>query len=356
MTEASFGAEVKKFLDYAIEHKASDIHINVGVPVTLRVDGKLFAIPDSPTVTAESAKSLIKEISSEETLTLLKQKKEIDFSFSYKEMRFRVNIFFQMGHECASLRLIPKQIRGMKDLGLPPILEKFTEQSQGFVIISGPTGSGKSTTLAALIDKINSEKRSHIISIEDPIEYVFEHKKGIVSQREVGQDTNSFARALRSSLREDPDVVLVGEMRDLETIDAALTLAETGHLVFTTLHTNSSAQTADRIVSVFPPHQQQQVRSQLASVLLGVVSQRLIPRVNGGRVLAAEIMIANAAIRSLIRDNKIHQIPNIIQTAASEGMISLDKVLAELVSRGEISLEDALTWSLDPKSLKMMVY
>jgi len=356
MTEGNLSSENKSYLDYAIDHGASDIHINVGVPVCLRVDGKLFTIPNAPEVTVAKAKELIKGLASEELLESLKQKKEIDFSFGYKEMRFRVNVYYQMGNESASLRLIPSKIRGIKELGLPPILEQFTGQSQGFVIITGPTGSGKSTTLAALIDEINTNKRCHIITIEDPIEYVFEHKKSIVSQRELGQDTNTFSRALRSSLREDPDVVLVGEMRDLETIDAALTLAETGHLVFTTLHTNSSAQTADRIVSVFPPHQQQQIRSQLASVLLGVVSQRLIPRAKGGRVLAAEIMVVNSAIRNLIRDNKIYQIPNIIQTSASEGMISLDKVLAELVSRGEISLEDALTWSLDPKSLKMMVY
>ena len=356
MAEVKSGSEISAYLDYAISKHASDIHINVGIPVTLRVDGKLFSIPDMAAITEAKAKELVSGVANDDLMTALEQKKEVDFSFGYKEMRFRANLYYQKGNLAASLRLIPNTIRSVKDLGLPPILEKFTEHSQGFVIISGPTGSGKSTSLAALIDKINEERREHIITIEDPIEYVFEHKKSIISQREVGQDTNTFARALRSCLREDPDVVLVGEMRDLETIDAALTLAETGHLVFTTLHTNSAAQTADRIVSVFPPHQQQQVRSQLASVLLGVVSQRLIPRVNGGRVLAAEIMIANPAIKSLIRDNKVHQIPNIIQTAASEGMISLDKVLAELVSRGEITLEDALTWSIDPKSLKMMVY
>jgi len=356
MAEVKTNSEMSAYLDYAISKHASDIHINVGIPITLRVDGKLFSIPDTEPLSESKAKELIAGVADDSLITALEQKKEVDFSFGYKSMRFRVNLYYQKGNVAASFRLIPSTIRPFKDLGLPPILEKFTDHNQGFVIITGPTGSGKSTTLAAIIDKINEERREHIITIEDPIEYVFEHKKSIVSQREVGQDTNTFARALRSCLREDPDVVLVGEMRDLETMDAALTLAETGHLVFTTLHTNSAAQTADRIVSVFPPHQQQQVRSQLASVLLGVVSQRLIPRVNGGRVLAAEIMIANPAIKSLIRDNKIHQIPNIIQTAASEGMISLDKVLAELVSRGEISLEDALTWAIDGKSLKMMVY
>jgi len=356
MSEEKSATMMHKYIDYAISKNASDIHINVGVPPTIRVDGKLFSIPETETITNAKAKELISDITSKEQLTVIDQKKDIDFSFGYKEMRFRVNIYYERGNLTAALRLIPSKIRGFEDLGLPPILAKFTESSQGFVIIAGPTGSGKSTTLAALIDKINAEKRSHIITIEDPIEYVFEHKKSIVSQREVGQDTNTFSRGLRSALREDPDVVLVGEMRDLETIDAAITMAETGHLVFTTLHTNSAAQTTDRIVNVFPPHQQQQVRSQLASVLLGVVSQRLIPKVNGGRIMAAEIMMANSAIRSLIREGKDHQIPNVIQTSAAEGMISLDKVLAELVSRGEIALEDALTWSLDPKSFKMMVY
>jgi twitching motility protein PilT len=286
----------------------------------------------------------------------LRQRKEIDFSFGYQQMRFRTNVFYQKGYVSASLRLIPLSVKTIDQLGLPPILEKFTLPSQGFVIITGPTGHGKSTTLAAMIEHINSDRSEHIITIEDPIEYVFEHKKSIISQREVGSDTNSFGRALRSALREDPNVVLVGEMRDLETIEAALTLAETGHLVFTTLHTNSASQTADRIIDIFPPHQQQQVRMQLANVLLGVVSQRLLPRISGGRVLACEIMLANSAVRNTIREGKTHQLPNIIQTSASEGMISLDKVLAELVSKGEITIDDALAWSLDPKAFKMMVY
>lgn len=354
MTEKK--TEIASYLNYAVEKNASDIHITVGVPPTVRIDGNLMPIPDAPIVTDEIAQQLVATFTPAELLTSLKQKREIDFSFGYQSMRFRANVYYQKGNMSASLRIIPKEIRNFKELNLPPILEKFTEHSQGFVIIAGPTGSGKSTTLAALIDKINSEKKKHIVTIEDPIEYVFEHKQSLISQREVGSDTNSFARALRSALREDPDVVLIGEMRDLETIEAAITLAETGHLVFTTLHTNSAAQTADRIVNVFPPHLQQQISSQLASVLLGVVSQRLIPKIGGGRVLAAEIMVANSAVKSLIRENKNYQIPNVIQTSASEGMISLDKVLAEYVSRGDISLEEALNYSLDPKSFKMMVY
>lgn len=355
MTDTN-NSEISKYLNYAIANNASDIHINVGVPVNVRIDGKLMPIPEAIVVDEPKARELISAFTPPEMLISLKQKREIDFSFGFLSMRFRANVFYQKGSTCASLRLIPKELRSFSDLGLPPILEKFTEHNQGFVVITGPTGSGKSTTLAAMIDKINSEKRKHIITIEDPIEYVFEHKQSLISQREVGSDTNSFARALRSSLREDPDVVLIGEMRDLETIEAAITLAETGHLVLTTLHTNSAAQTADRIVNVFPPHMQQQISSQLASVLLGVVSQRLIPKVNGGRVMAAEIMIANSAIKSLIRDGKNYQIPNVIQTSAADGMISLDKVLAEYVSRGDITLEEALNYSLDPKSFKMMVY
>lgn len=352
----SMGAQMKGLLDTAISRGASDLHVTVGVSPTIRIDGKLFALTDQPVVTPETAQRLVASIMTPEQLERLGQRRELDFSFGYGKTRFRTNCFYQKGNVGAALRLIPMSIKSMEELGVPPILERFTEPSQGFVIITGPTGHGKSTTLAALIENINGKRSEHIITIEDPIEYVFEHKKSIIEQREVGSDTNSFSRALRSALREDPNVVLVGEMRDLETIEAALTLAETGHLVFTTLHTNSAAQTADRIIDVFPPHQQQQVRMQLANVLLGVVSQRLLPKVQGGRVLATEIMIANSAVRNTIREGKTHQLPNIIQTSASEGMISLDKVLAELVSRGEISIDVALSWAIDPKAFKMMVY
>ncbi|HOX41782.1 MAG TPA: PilT/PilU family type 4a pilus ATPase, partial [bacterium] len=231
-------SEIAQYLNYAIEKNASDIHLAVGIPAMVRIDGRLVAIPDTALLTDQGVKELVSAFTPAELLTMMRQKKEVDFSFGYQKMRFRVNLYYQKGALAASLRLIPKDIKSFKDLGLPPILEKFSEHNQGFVIITGPTGSGKSTTLASLIDKINAEQRKHIVTIEDPIEYIFEHSKSIISQREVGSDTNSFARALRSALREDPDVVLVGEMRDLETIEAALTLAETGHLVFTTLHTN----------------------------------------------------------------------------------------------------------------------
>ncbi len=349
-------AQMKSLLDLAVEKNASDLHITVGTPPILRVDGHLLPLTDQGVLTSETAERLLSSIMTPEQLERLQQRRELDFSFGYQKMRFRTNAFYQKGNIGAALRLIPVAIKTMEQLGVPPILERFAEPSQGFVIITGPTGHGKSTTLAALVEHINATRAEHIITIEDPIEYVFEHKKSIVVQREVGVDTNSFSRALRSALREDPNVVLVGEMRDLETIEAALTLAETGHLVFTTLHTNSASQTADRIIDVFPPHQQMQVRMQLANVLLGVVSQRLLPKVQGGRVLATEIMVANSAVRNTIREGKTHQLPNIIQTSASEGMIALDKVLAELVSRGEITIDTALSWAIDPKAFKMMVY
>ncbi|MCX6812146.1 MAG: type IV pilus twitching motility protein PilT [Candidatus Berkelbacteria bacterium] len=340
----------------AIKKGASDVHINVGAHPLLRIDGRLLPVTSEPPLTLEKVKELIKEISTPEAEKKLESRQEVDFSFEYDHTRFRTNIYLQKELPAASLRLINSDIKSYTELGLPPIIEHFTAQSQGLVIITGPTGHGKSTTLASMIQRINLERREHIITIEDPIEYLFKNEKSLISQREVGTDTLSFANALRGALREDPNVVLIGEMRDLETIESALVMAETGHLVLTTLHTNSAAQTVDRIVSVFPAFQQQQIRSQLASVLIGVMSQRLIPKIASGRVVASEVMIANAAIRTLIRENKIHQIPNVIQTSASEGMILLDKVLAELISRGEISLEDALAWSVSPKSLKMMVY
>lgn len=356
MNEESVSQHLKEILDECIKRGASDIHFSVSVPPIIRIDGKLMPFPGMEPLNPEFTEKYVLSLMTQEQLDRLKARKEIDFSFSYANMRFRTNVYYQKGNVSASLRLIPTKIKSIADLGLPPILEKYTIPSQGLFIFTGPTGSGKSTSLASMVDHINKNHSKHILTIEDPIEYVFNNQKSLISQREVGSDTNSFARALRSSLREDPDVVLVGEMRDLETIDAVLTIAETGHLVFTTLHTNSAAQTADRIIDIFPPHQQQQVRSQLAAVMLGVVSQRLIPRVAGGRVAACEIMIVNSAVRATIREGKTHQLQNIIQTSAAEGMISLDKVLAELVTKGEISIDDALTWALDPKSFKMMVY
>jgi len=348
--------KISALLDFAIKKAATDLHLIVGCAPILRIDDKLVEIKEIAPFTSSSMKLALEGFFSDNGLEELKEIKEVDFSFGHADYRFRVNIYYQKGDLAASFRLIPNQIRTFTELGLPPIIERFIGSSQGFVVITGPAGHGKSTTLASMVDRINSERHEHIITIEDPIEYLFEPKKSIISQREVGIDTNSFGKALRSALREDPDTILVGEMRDLETVEAALNLAETGHLVLTTLHTNSAAQTADRIISMFPSHQQDQVRNQLANVLVGVVSQRLLPKVSGGRVLAAEVMIADSAIKNLIREGKVHQIPNIIQTSSSSGMISLDKVLAELVSKGEVAVEDAMSWALDPKGFKMMIY
>lgn len=356
MTTKEKSSSLAPYLDEAIAKKASDIHFTVGLPPTLRVDGELKPIDEKP-MTSEDTESIIGGFIGEKLKVIIDEtRKELDFTFSFKDSRFRTNIYYERNNLSAALRLLPQVIGTFEDLGVPAIVEKFTTVSQGLVIVTGPTGHGKSTTLAAIIDKINSERKTHIISIEDPIEYIFEHKKSIITQREVGHDTPSFASALRAALREDPDIVLVGEMRDLETIETVLTIAETGHLVLTTLHTNSAAQTPDRIIDVFPENQQVQVRTQLAAVLTGVISQRLLPRVSGGRILATEIMIANPAVRATIREGKTHQLPNIIQTSASEGMVSIDKVLAEFVSRGEISIDDALSWSNDPKQLKTLIY
>lgn len=356
LQQTSLNQEFASLLDKAIERGASDIHIIGGVAPTIRVDTQLILL-DGAAFSPEKATELITSFIGPQMLErITTTRKELDFSFTYRDLRFRANVFFTRGSLSISLRLLPAATKNLEQLGLPPVVGKLIEHNQGLVIIAGPTGHGKSTTLAAMINQISAERRGHIITIEDPIEYVFDHKKSIVSQREVGSDTPSFASALRAALREDPDVVLVGEMRDLETMEAALQTAETGHLVLTTLHTNSAAQSADRIIDVFPPHQQGQVRTQLSEVLLGICSQRLMPRVQGGRVLATEVMVANSAVRSLIREGKTYQIPNLIQTSAAEGMASLDKSLADLVNRGEISVDDALAWSLDPKALKMMIY
>lgn len=349
-------ARMKKLLDEAVSRKASDLHISVGAPPILRIDGKLLPVAGEAILTVDDAQKLTKSIMTEAQLDRFTAKRELDFSFGYRSMRFRVNAFFERGNTACALRLIPKDIRTLTDLGLPTSLERFTLPTQGLVLITGPTGHGKTTTIAALIKQINDTRRSHIVTIEDPIEYLFEHNKSLIQQREVGSDTLSFGRALRSALREDPNIVVLGEMRDLETIEAALTVAETGHLVLATLHTNSAAQTADRIIDVFPPHQQPQVRAQLASVLVGIISQRLLPRASGGRIVATEILISNSAVRNVIREAKTHQLNNIIQISAAEGMISLDKVLAELVSKGEVTIDDALIWSSDPKAFKSMIY
>ncbi len=346
---------MRKYLNATIAASASDIHIVAGQPPLLRIDGNLQPIPNESVLTREDVTGLVESTLRPDLAKKLSLHKEIDYSFDYDHHRYRGNAYYERGNIAGSFRLIPSKIPALKELNLPPILERFTVLKQGFVIITGPTGHGKSTTLASMVDAINQTRKENIITIEDPIEYVFSHAKSVVSQRELGVDTDSFARALRSALREDPNVVFVGEMRDLETIEAALTLAETGHLVFTTLHTNDTTQAPDRIINVFPGYQQVQVRMQLANTLSAIISQRLLPRTSGGRIPAVEIMVANGAVKSLIREGKTHQLYSVLETSAAEGMISLDKVLADLVNRGEVSLDDALPWARDQKTFKSMI-
>jgi twitching motility protein PilT len=348
--------QLEEFLEIVGKNNASDLHISVGKKPAIRVDGELIELVKYPILTGEHAAGLIDALLTEEQKQKLLTDKEIDLSYNYKEKaRYRVNVFFQRGYISAALRFLPSKIRTVKELNLPQTVEKFASHSQGFLLIVGPTGHGKTTTMAALIDYINHHFAKHIITIEDPIEYVFEQDKSLIEQREVGNDTKSFARALRGALRQDPDVIMVGEMRDLETISTALTAAETGHLVIATLHTNNAAQTIDRIIDSFPAEAKNQVRAQLAATLLGVVSQRLIPRVNGGRIPAVEVMLVNSAVRNLIRDGKIYQIDLVIETSSDEGMISLNRSLADLVHKGAISLENAEIYSLNPSDLRMLL-
>lgn len=346
---------IEFLLETTINRGASDLHLIVGTYPTLRIDGRLVPLNNQPILTEKLAEELIFAMLNEEQKEIFTKEKELDFSVGLEdEGRFRVNLFYQKGTIGAALRLIPKKIRTISELGLPLICEEFTKPSQGFVLVTGPTGHGKSTTLAAMIEKINEEKPVHIVTIEDPIEYIHTSKRAIVDQRELHLDTHSWSVALRSVLREDPDVVLIGEMRDLETIAAAITIAETGHLVFATLHTNNAAQTVDRIIDVFPPRQQPQIRMQLAGSLLGVISQRLLPRIGGGRIVAAETMIASPAIRNTIREGKTHQINNIIQISGGKGMVSMDKSLASMVKKGETALDDARIYAIDQQNFEKL--
>jgi twitching motility protein PilT len=330
---------------------ASDLHLVVGYPPMLRIDGKLVPVQGSPILTPEEAKECIFQSFNDVQKELFLTNKEVDFSIGVNGGRFRANVYFQKGTIAGDYRLIPNTIRSIDQLGLPPICHEFTKLRQGFILVTGPTGHGKSTTLAAMINKINETKAEHIVTIEDPIEYIYPKGMSIISQREMHQDSHSWNVALRSVLREDPDVVLIGEMRDLETIQAALTIAETGHLVFATLHTNSAAQTIDRIVDVFPENQQVQVRMQLASVIEGVLSLRLVPAVAGGRVVVGEIMTGTPAIRTTIRDGKTHLIDNIIQTSAELGMMTIETALANAVKEGKISIETATSYAVRPEEL-----
>ena len=343
--------EIKELLIIAKEKEASDLHLNIGIPPVLRINGKLTKL-DLPDLTPEITHGMIYSILSEKQKANFEKEGELDFSYELKDIsRFRVNIFRHRRGEAAAFRLIPEKIKPLSELKLPSVISDFAEKDRGLVLVTGPTGSGKSTTLAALIDIINKKRHDHILTIEDPIEFIHSHKNCLISQREIGSHTKSFSNALRNALREDPDVILVGEMRDLETISMALTAAETGHLVFSTLHTISAAETIERIIDAFPPHQQNQVRMQLAGSLLGVIAQTLIPDLNGkGRVPALEIMVVNPAIKNLIREGKTHQIPSTIQISKKDGMQSLDQSLKDLLMEGIISQEDAIKKAVDKKS------
>jgi len=352
---SNYTEEIRELLEITCREQASDLHISAGHYPVLRIAGRLVPLVKMRKLTSGDTQGLAFTLMTDEQKQRILSVKEIDFSYNFdNKARFRVNIFFQRYNISCALRLIPAEIQTIEELNLPPILHRFIQPSQGFILLCGPSSQGKSTTLAALIDEINHTRPDHIITIEDPIEYVFQDDKAVIDQREVYQDTLSFARALRSTFRQDPDVIMVGEMRDPETMAIAISAAETGHLVFSTLHTNSASQSIHRIVDSFPSEQQAQIRAQLSGSLLGVISQRLIPRIKGGLIPACEIMITTPAVANLIRENKIHELPLVIETSTELGMISLTRYLANLVKNKEISLDNALSHSLDPVELRAL--
>lgn len=352
----NYTQELKELLELTIKQRASDLHISVGHPPVLRIHGRLVPLIKRKKFSPEDSQGLAFALMTEEQKEKFLQSKSLDFSYTLEDRaRFRINVFFQRGVVSSVLRLVPSKIPTIEELNLPLILHQFAKAAQGFILVTGPSSHGKSTTLAALIDEINHQRTDHIITIEDPIEYIFEDDRAIVDQRELSSDTLSFAQALKETFRQDPDVIMIGEMRDPETIATAIDAAETGHLVFTTLHTNSAAQTVHRIVNSFPSAQQGQIRAQLSASLLGVISQRLIPRIRGGLIPACEIMLANPAVSNLIRENKIHELDLVIETSAEQGMISLNRSLANLVKTEEISLENAIIYSLNPAELRKLV-
>lgn len=347
---------IQQLLDLTIQRNASDLHLSVGFPPTLRIHGDLIPVPGEPVTSPEQIESLIQPLVSDIQQNIFKQTFELDFSFEFeRKARFRVNIFRQKGHPAAALRLIPYKILVLEELGLPPVVTKLIGLKQGFVLVTGPTGHGKSTTLASFINKINQTRAAHVLTIEDPIEYVYPAGRALIEQREMYSDTKSWSNALRSVLREDPDVVLIGEMRDLETIASAMTIAETGHLVFATLHTNSAAQSVERIIDVFPEVQQPQIRLQLAATLEAILSLRLIPTVEPGRTLASEVLFVTPAVRNIIREGKSYLIDNTIETSAELGMQPLERSLADLVKRGKISEDTALRFALRPELLSKLL-
>ncbi len=334
--------ELNKLLSIVLERGASDLHLITGEPPILRIDGNLTRLEDFEVLNLEAIAAISEILLNKQQHEIFERQMDIDISYTFKDnARFRINIYKQKGLLAAAFRLIPNKIKTVRELDLPETLLDFCQKKQGLVLVVGPTGHGKSTTLASLIDHINQTRDEHILTIEDPIEFVFNPHTSIVNQREIDVDTPSFAQALKASLREDCNVILVGEMRDLESIGTVMTLAETGHLVFATVHTNDAAQTIDRIVDVFPPYQQPQIKSQLANVLLGIISLRLLPRVGGGRIPAVELLISNDAVRNLVREGKTYELNNIIQTNIADGMMPMDRSLAELVKKGAVSIEIA---------------
>ena len=348
--------KLKELLLATAKQNASDLHIAVGRRPAIRIDNVLVPLAKEDILTSEDAKGLVLALLKDDQKADFFKKRQLDFSYSFEgKARFRVNVYFQRGFMAAALRLIPSRIRTLEELNLPPILHDFTKLNQGFVLVVGPAGHGKSTTLAAFLDEINHKRTDHIITIEDPIEYIFSQDRGIISQREVGSDTPTFQMALRSILRQDPDVIMIGEIRDSETMSTSMTAAETGHLVFSTLHTNSASQTIDRIIDSFPSNQQGQISSQLAGTLVAIISERLIPRIGGGRIPAVEILLVNPAVRNLIREGKIYQIDLVIETSVQEGMISLNRSLVNLIKKKEISLEQAESYSLNPSELRILL-
>jgi twitching motility protein PilT len=347
------GTQVDSLLATLWEARGTDLLLTVGMAPQIRVNGSLTAIDGRPLTSADTD-AMLADLLTDDQQAAWAEQREYDFSFSWREhARIRGNAFTQRGVTAVALRMIPREIPKPQTLGLPPVLAHFARQHQGLVLMTGPTGSGKSTTLASLIDVINTERGCHIITVEDPIEYEHQHKRAAVNQREVGTDTDSFADALRSVLREDPDVVLVGEMRDLESIRFTLTIAETGHLVFATLHTNDTSQSLTRMVDVFPAEQQAQIRVQLAGALSCVIYQRLIPRIGGGMVAAYEVLVANSAVRNLIKEGKTHQLRNALVTGSQDGMLTLEQSLSALVQDGVVSYEDAVARSLFPKDIEI---
>jgi twitching motility protein PilT len=346
---------IQELLKKMVDMRASDLHLTTNSPPLYRVDGRLT--PFSPEkLTPDDVLKLSYSIMSETQRKSFEQNKEVDFAIGMQNLgRFRVNVFLQRGCCTAAIRLIPHLIKPLEELGLPPVVKYLSERPNGLVLVTGPTGSGKSTTLASIIDKVNGERQGHILTVEDPIEFVHPHKKCIINQREVHQDTNTFASALRVALRQDPDVVLIGEMRDLETIQAALSIAETGHLTLATLHTNSAAQTINRIIDVFPAEMKETVRTQLSMVLEGIISQALIPRIGGGRVMVCEIMIATMAVRSMIREDKIHQLQGIIEISQQHGMQTMNSQLANCYNKRLITKKDAFGRSPEPESLRKLI-